>query len=539
MFSQRLTREPRTRISSNWHRSNKTFMPLTPPLKRGAGGGSARRRTAPALITTVLTAIMASMMPSSPAQATMRQTCQLSASEIEEKENLREASLAGDEGAQEEYEALLQEQAQRLQTCRSENWPHTQAIWLRLYPCDAKPGQLDALLDRIVNKGYNQVYVEFFYDGQVLLPMADNPSPWPSAIRTPGSENVDLLAEAIAKGRERGLNVYAWFFTLNFGYTYSQNPDRQSALALNGEGEITPMVNQEPGVHAAIGETHVFVDPYSPQARQDYNLLVTKALERRPDGMLFDYVRYLRGVGADSVVSKVQQLWIYSQASQQTLYERALNQKGREMIRRFVANGHITAGDIAEVDRLYPDEGEPMWQGRSVVATKKVATPEQLQPQLQWELWYLSVAHAVQGVLDFVDLAIEPIQAQGLPAGAVFFPGGNRPVGEIGYDSRLQPWDRFPSSMEWHPMVYANCGKTYCIMDEIDRVVSMAAPETKIIPALAGDWSQSIKNRPSLEAQMDDIYRQFGDRIDSVSHFAYAWQEPESDRDRKFCQLDE
>lgn len=520
MFSQRLTGELTRRISSYGHRS------------------SARRKTAPALITTVLTAIMASVMPISPAPAIMRQTCQLSASEITEKENLRAASLAGDEAAQQEYEALLQEQAQRLQTCRSENWPQNQAIWLRLYPCDAQPGKLDALLDRIVNKGYNQLYLEVFYDGQVLLPMADNPTPWPSAIRTPGSENVDLLAEAIAKGRQRGLKVYAWFFTLNFGYTYSQLPDRQSALALNGEGQITPMVNQEPGVHAAVGETHVFIDPYNPQARRDYNSIVTKALERQPDGMLFDYVRYLRGVGSESVVSKVQQLWIYSQASQETLYQRALNEKGREMIRRFLANGHITAGDIAEIDRLHPDEGEPLWQGRSVVATKKVATPEQLQPQLQWELWYLSVAHAVQGILDFVDLAIEPVQAQGLPAGSVFFPGGNRPVGEIGYDSRLQPWDRFPSSMEWHPMAYANCGKTYCIMDEIERVISMASPETKIIPALAGDWGQSIKDRPSLEAQMDDIYRQFGDRIDSVSHFAYAWQEPESDRERKFCQLD-
>ena len=110
-------------------------------------------------------------------------------------------------------------------------------------------------------------------------------------------------------------------------------------------------------------------------------------------------------------------------------------------------------------------------------------------------------------------------------------------MGEIGYDSRLQPWDRFPSDMEWHPMVYANCGKTSCIMEEIDRVVSMAPQQTQIMPVLAGDWGQPVQNRPSLEAQMDDIYRRHGDRIDSVSHFAYSWQEPDSDRNRKFCQL--
>lgn len=495
--------------------------------------------TASVSIATFLTAIISPVLPISPAQAAMRPTCQPSAIEITEKENLRQAAYSGDQAAKQDYLALLAQQAQTLQDCRSQNWPKTQAIWLRLHPCDAQSGKLDAVLDRIVNKGYNQVYVEVFYDGQVLLPMADNPTPWPSVLRTPGSENVDLLAEAIAKGRQRGLKVYGWLFTMNFGYTYAQQPDRQSALALNGQGQTTLTVNEEPGVHTPVESHnhHVFIDPYSPQARRDYNWVVNEALERQPDGMLFDYVRYLRGVGTASVVSQVEQLWIYSTASQQTLYQRALNQKGREMIRRFIANGYITAQDITEIDRLYPEEGEPLWQGRSVVATKKVATPEQLQPQLQWELWYLSVAHAVQGILDFVALAVEPVQAQGLPAGAVFFPGGNLPVGDRGYDSRLQPWDRFPSNMEWHPMVYANCGKTNCIMEEIDRVISMASAETKIIPALAGDWGQSIKKRPSLEAQMDDIYRRFGNRIDSVSHFAYSWQEPESDRDRKFCQM--
>ncbi|WP_231636711.1 MULTISPECIES: family 10 glycosylhydrolase [Planktothricoides] len=484
-----------------------------------------------------LTAIITTALPSQQAQGVMRPTCQLSADEVAKKNDLRQAAVAGDSQAQQEYDALLQTQAERLNTCRNQNWPKNQAIWLRLYPCDARPGNLDALLDRIVNKGYNQVYVETFYDGQVLLPVSDNPTPWPSAIRTPGLENLDLLAEVIKKGRQRGLKVYAWHFTMNFGHTYAQDPMRQSALAMNGQGQHTMNISQELGLHsqAESQESHVFIDPYSPQARQDYALMISEVLDRQPDGMLFDYVRYLRGVGSASVVSNVQQLWIYSQASRETLYQRALNQKGRELIRRFVANGTVTTQDIADVNQLYSGEGEPLWQGRSVVATKTVATPEQLQSQLQWELWYLSVAHAVQGILDFVALAIEPIEAQGLPAGAVFFPGGNRPVGERGYDSRLQPWDRFPASMEFHPMAYANCGKTQCIVDEIQRVVSMASPQTRIIPALAGDWGKSIKDRPSLEAQMDDIYRRLGNRIDSVSHFAYAWQEPESERDRKFC----
>ena len=374
MFSQLVTWQRIKRMSSHWQ----SFDCLN---------------IAPALITTFLTATIAPVLSISPAQALSGPTCQLSATEIAEKNTLRKAAIASDVSAQEDYIALLAEQAQRLQNCRSQNWPKNQAIWLRLYPCDARPGKLDALLDRIVNKGYNQVYVEVFYDGQVLLPIADNPTPWPSVIRNPGFENVDLLAEAIEKGQQRGLKVYAWLFTMNFGYTYSQQTDRQSALALNGQGQTTLTVTEEPGVHTPVDSQHhhVFIDPYSPQARRDYSWVVNETLERQPDGMLFDYVRYLRGVGPASVVSKVEQLWIYSRASQETLYQRALNQKGRETIRRFITNGYITAEDIAEIDRLYPEEGEPLWQGRSVVATKKVATPEQLQPQLQWELWYLAV----------------------------------------------------------------------------------------------------------------------------------------------------
>lgn len=54
-------------------------------------------------------------------------------------------------------------------------------------------------MDRIVNRGYNQVYLEVFYDGQVLLPATANPTAWPSVIRTPGAENIDILATAIKK----------------------------------------------------------------------------------------------------------------------------------------------------------------------------------------------------------------------------------------------------------------------------------------------------------------------------------------------------
>jgi hypothetical protein len=43
--------------------------------------------------------------------------------------------------------------------------------------------------------------------GRCLLPKADNRTAWPSVVQTDGYERRDLLAEAIQKGRERGLDV--------------------------------------------------------------------------------------------------------------------------------------------------------------------------------------------------------------------------------------------------------------------------------------------------------------------------------------------
>jgi murein DD-endopeptidase MepM/ murein hydrolase activator NlpD len=234
-------------------------------------------------------------------------------------------------------------------------------------------------------------------------------------------------------------------------------------------------------------------------------------------------------------VSKVQDLWIYGEAAQQTLYQRALNSKGLELIRRFLKKGFVTVDDIATVDKLYPTEGEPLWQGRNPTLTASLVPAAQRQPQIQVELWQLSVAHAMQGVVDFLTQAVQPVQQQGITAGAVFFPDGNQVIRQ-GFDSRLQPWDRFPNSIEWHPMVYGICGNSSCIVSQLQRVLSYAPPGTKVIPALAGNWGQSVKNRPPLEVQMEDIHR-IAPQVNAVSHFAYSWQEPEFDRDRQFCHL--
>jgi Glycosyl hydrolase-like 10 len=460
-----------------------------------------------------------------PAAAELNEYCQLPTTAIKEKEQLRVSALRGNQQAQASYQKLLKKYAQTLKECRSNNWLQVQAIWLRLYPCDIQSGYLDRIMDRIASRGYNAVYIETFYDGHVLLPATNNPTAWPSVVNVPGAENADLLAVAIKKGRERGLKVYSWMYTTNFGYTYAQKKDRESAIARNGKGQTS--------LYVVDNGSQVFIDPYNVQAKTDYYRMVQEVARRRPDGILFDYLRYPRQAGTDSIATKVTDLWLYTEATQKALLRRAQNAKGFELIRRFLSKGFVSAADVNDTDRLFPQEAEPLWQGRSITATKAILPPGTRQPQLQWELWQLSVAHAMQGIVDFVTLAARPAQQMGIPTGAVFFPEGNQVVGQ-GYDSRLQPWDRFPSSMEWHPMSYANCGNVACIAQQVQRVLSMSKSDTQIVPAIAGNWGESVSGRPPLEIQMQAL-RQFAPRIRGVSHFAYSWQDPQHDSDRKFC----
>ena len=484
-------------------------------------GAQPKQRLYRSAITALLTSssIISQCWFPSTAQAQTTAYCWLSKEAIAQKENLLIGSLKGNSDSANRYRAIIREHADYLRQCRERTWPNVQAVWLRLYPCDVRKGAIDEILDRIVNRGYNQLNVEVFFDGRVLLPSSENPTAWPSVLQQSGTEKTDLLAEIIQKGRERGLRVYAWMFTMNFGYSYSQRADRQGVMARNGRGD-TSLNYVKDGPQA-------FVDPYNQQAKSDYYQLVQEVLRRRPDGILFDYIRYPRGTGVNSVVDTIDDLWIFGDAAKQALYDRAMNNKGRELIVRYINQRGITASDVEEVNKLYPGEGAPMWQGRT-------PSPKDTVGSLKWQLWQLSVAHAAQGVIDFLNVAALPAQQQGIKAGAVFFPDGNQAVGQGGYDSRLQAWDRFPSFLEWHPMSYGVCGNTGCIEDLVKRVIERSANGTQVIPALAGTWGQSVSNRPSLEVQMQAL-RLRAPQVNAVSHFAYSWQDPEFDRDRKFC----
>jgi hypothetical protein len=470
-----------------------------------------------------------------PAQAQEVPYCQQSAKAIKEKENLLWAAARGSRAAQSKYRALVAKHGNSLRQCRQRNYPQTSAIWLRLYPCDARPGMLDEILDRIVNRGYNQVNVEVFAGGKVLLPGNRNPTPWPSILAGTRVADRDLLAEVIRKGRERGLKVYAWLFTLNVGPNYLRRSDRQQAIARNGLGQTSLTADTYSGLSMDLGygsPDEAFVDPYSPLAKQDYLKLVRAIVARKPDGVLFDYIRYPRGSQALSVASKVKDLWIYGESSQQILLRRALNFQGMGLIQRYLRQGFITTSDLNELNALYPQETEPMWQGRNPAGTSNLP-PAQRLAAMQVELWQLSLSHAFQGVLDFLNAAAQPVQRARIPAGVVFFPEANQAIGD-GYDSRLQFWEYFPHQLEWHPMSYGVCGKPSCIMAQVQRVLQVAPPGTQVKPVLAGIWQRSVSNRPPLEVQMRALYG-VAPKLKTVSHFAYSWQEPGSDRSRKVC----
>jgi hypothetical protein len=481
---------------------------------------------------------LATAQSSAPPATSSADYCFASPDQIAAKNRLRSTALSIDPAAKQRYRQYIYQSGQNLSNCRQQSWLKTQAIWIRMYPCDSKPGGVDELLDRLVEKGYNQVYLATFYAGRVLLPQATNTTTWPSVLDTNSVRNTDLLAEVIRKGRERGIKVYAWMYSLNFGSNYGLYPNHESALNINGHNEKSWFVGREGDQSPNAGGPNsiLFVNPYSEQARSDFNKMLTEVLKRRPDGVLFDYIRYPRGQGVQSVAATVKDLWIYSPDARRGFEATAQNSKASELIKTFLVNGDVQAAEVTAIDSSFPDEQEPRWVGRSARPTELKMTPQKRAELYNRELWQLAVGYAGEGVVQFLSSAAALSQSYGISAGAVFFPEGNNAVGQ-GYDSRLQRWNRFPRNIEWHPMSYAICGQSKCIEDQVTKMLAATAnTETPVAPVLAGAWGRTFENRPSLEAQMEGIHRS-SPGLAALSHFSYSWQEPASDSIRSSCRL--
>ncbi len=446
------------------------------------------------------------------AQAQELPHCIFDQQSIEQKATLLKKATSGDRGAQLQYQSIVTDHNDRLKSCRSASWLKTQALWIRLYPCDLKGGNLDQILDNVVNFGYNRLYVNTFYDGRVLLPQQDNPTVFPSVVGEQAPQ-ADLLAEVIKKGRERGLKVYAWVFTMNFGPSYSKRPDRQGAIARNGFGETNL---QDPNaIPEEAGVSHIFVDPYNPRAQTDLKNLIFAISQRQPDGILFDYIRYPHRT--QRITHDVRDLMVYGYISARTLLSRAQTTAGQSLIYDYLKDGRVA--------RQVPI-GTKLWQlpdGKQVLANGN---------DLNQALWQLVTEHARHGVTTFLAKASSN---QTIPSGAVFFPKANRNFPE-GIDPRLQPWERFRTMQEWHPMLYSACGSGDCIVNELSSVVQAIPPGIKLCPAIAGFWGASLGQRIPLEAQFTALRNAYPN-LDCISHFAYSWLDLKSDRERRSCKL--
>ncbi len=497
------------------------------------------RLTAGVFATThLLTAIAPAVaQPVAQTPAQNNDYCFLSAAEVSEKNRWRSAAIQGDTNGQQRYTQIKNKHAQDLQSCRQQSWLKTQALWMRMYPCDTRPGAVDELLDYAVNRGYNQIYLATFYAGRVLLPQGSNPTIWPAVLETGSVRQTDLLAEVIKKGRERGLKVYAWVYSLSFGSNYALQANRDTAININGRGEKSWFAGTE-GLQP-IGDltpSVLFVNPHSKQARDDFNLMVREVANRRPDGILFDYIRYPRGMGAQSVAANVKDLWIYGADVRKKLEAMTQNKKGAELMKIFMDQGSLRPENIDQVDEAFLDEREPLWKGRKPTEDEFDLVSNSGRATLyQKELWQLATSYAADGVVQFLGDAVSTAQRAGVKSGAVFFPEANRPVGQ-GFDSRLQQWPQFPANIEWHPMVYAICGKSNCIEEQVRQLLKTTPANTTVVPALAGVWGRSFENRPAIELQLAGI-RRSSPKINAISHFSYSWQEPGSDAFRSSCRL--
>ncbi|MFQ3680494.1 MAG: hypothetical protein SNJ60_08330, partial [Pseudanabaenaceae cyanobacterium] len=342
-----------------------------------------------------------------------------------------------------------------------------------------------------------------------------------------GQEKQDLLAAAIAAGRARGMQVYAWKHALNVGYAYGVRPDREPVLARNGRGQTS--LDLMPDPNSPTGEVQAFADPTHPQIREDLQTAIAATLQRQPDGVLLDYIRYVRQTGGASIATTVQDLWIYGETAR-AAFLAAVPPPQRELRERFLTQGFVTANDVARW--VPPNPTAP----RTKANPPRPSAAELTRQQALWQerLWQQSVEFAQTAIVDFLAAVGTPVRQAGLPVGAVFFPGGNQAIGR-GFDSRLQPWHRFDRQWQWHPMSYARCGTADCIVDEVARVMAVA-DGVEVAPVLTGQWGQAFDGRPSLEDQMTAIAQRFP-QIRSVSHFAFAWQEPAWDRARQACTL--
>jgi len=85
------------------------------------------------------------------------------------------------------------------------------------------------------------------------------------------------------------------------------------------------------------------------------------------------------------------------------------------------------------------------------------------------------------------------------------------------YDSRLQPKNRFPPTLEY--MSHAAAAMLVVWLPLVQRVISQAPAGTQVIPAIAGVWGNSIVIAPRSTVKGNQPSCKF----EEVSHFSFLF----------------
>ncbi|HBN07936.1 MAG TPA: hypothetical protein DD435_04550 [Cyanobacteria bacterium UBA8530] len=155
----------------------------------------------------------------------------------------------------------------------------SKAVWIRPYLKDATENKVKEVFDNVQGLGAKNVYLETFWGGQTIFPSKQFPQ------RFPG---VDLLETYRKEAKTRGMKLYSWIHSNDFGKAYADRFPED--LALDGFGKTSQAT-----------EPHSWmVSPALPQVRERLANLAYE-LCQRSDGVILDYIRYPVRIKGDDV----------------------------------------------------------------------------------------------------------------------------------------------------------------------------------------------------------------------------------------------
>jgi uncharacterized lipoprotein YddW (UPF0748 family) len=185
-----------------------------------------------------------------------------------------------------------------------------QGLWIRPYRGDLTGLHVLEVLDNAQARGITEIYVEAFQGGKLhykspsgLFPLAT-----PASATAP---EVELLKVYSREARRRGMKVYAWLHSLNFGQPYGEAHPEQ--LVRDGFGRTS----------GASEKLSWRVSPTHPEVRRRLNLMAWElATSGMVDGIQLDYIRYpvrLKDGDVDPSADP-RNFWGYSDHQMQTFF---------------------------------------------------------------------------------------------------------------------------------------------------------------------------------------------------------------------------